>query len=100
LIYKNFFKDNALKNDKYGVEISFLTSISSTFHNRLDNREINQIDNPLNLIFNPKVGYRFNRNFTLSGINRFGYYIDYSQKTKDVVHRFAAEFIVEGVMTF
>jgi|GEM_PF-3775542 len=100
LIYKNFFKLDYTTNDKYGVEISFLTDISSTFHIRLDNLPVNQVDNIINIEFTPKVGYRFNKNFTLTSITKFGYTLDYSQLTKKFVNRFGAEFILQGVLSF
>lgn len=98
--YKNFFKKNYITNDKYGIEISFLTELSSAFHNRLDNRDIDKVDNPIDLEFTPKIGYRFNRNFTLSGVTKYGYSLDYSRTTDKVVHRFGAEFYLEGKLSF
>jgi hypothetical protein len=100
LIYKNFFKVDYTTKDKYGVEISFLTDISSAFHTRLDDLPINQIDNIINITFTPKVGYRFNRNFTLTGIIKLGYCLDYSQVSDKFVNRFGAEFILQGVLSF
>ena len=100
MLYKNFFRKNYITNDKYGVEMSFLTEISSSFHNRLDDLPVSKIDNPFDFDFTPKVGYRFNKNLTLSGIIKLGYSFDYSQKTLEFVHRYGVEFSVEGVLSF
>ena len=100
LIYKNFFRKNFITNDKYGIEMSYLIEISSKFHNRLDNLPINKVDNPIGIDLTPKIGYRFNKNFTLSGIVRLGYSADYSQITKETVHRYAAELTLEGLFSF
>ena len=85
------------------MEITIITEISSLFRNFLDNSLINNInktDNPINIDITPKIGYRFNKNFTLNNTLKLGYTLDYSQITNGAVHRYGAEISSEGVFTF
>lgn len=99
-IYKNFFKKNYVTGDKAGLEMSFLTRLSARFHNRLDSLTVTTVDNPLDLKITPKIGWRFNKNFTITGILNLGYSLDYYQATDSFVHRLGMEFSIEGVWYF
>ncbi|OHD14710.1 MAG: hypothetical protein A2Y34_01200 [Spirochaetes bacterium GWC1_27_15] len=98
-LYKDFFKKNYELDDVEGVELTFLLEATSNFYQRLD-RITDNLDNPLKVYFTPTVGYRFNKNITVSGKTRFGYTMDSNQMTKYIKHNFGLEITVEGIISF
>lgn len=98
-IIKNFYKNNLVTNDKYGVEIDILLEMKSLFYQRFD-KISDKSDNPFSLSLKPKIGYRFNKNISLYGNINMAYSIDYSQSTKKFIHRFGMEIYLEGVLSF
>jgi hypothetical protein len=102
-IYKDFLKKNLVTDDKSGIELTFLTELHSDFYHRLD--ELTEMtDNPLRIYFTPSIGYRFNRNITISFNTVYGYSMDYYQRARTEAekmrHNFGLEISVEGVMNF
>jgi len=98
-IYKDFYKKNFVTNDKYGFDLNFLLEVNSSFYNRFD-KITEMLDSPLKLYFTPSLGYRFNRNVRITGNTKLGYNLEYSQQTGVIRNNFAAEFFLEGVLTF
>lgn len=97
--YKNFFKKDFVKNDKYGVEITAVLELLSKFYTIIIGTADSN-DAPIEIFLTPTIGYRFNRNITVSGILKLGYGYDYNKNTEKYIHRFGAEVAVEGVLSF
>ncbi|MBN2544632.1 MAG: hypothetical protein JXB50_02465 [Spirochaetes bacterium] len=100
LIYKSFYKRNVITYNLYGFDMSYQLEIKSNFHIRFDNLPVFKIDNPIDLLFTTRLGYKFNKNFSLFSQLKFGYSVDYSQLTLDRVNRFGGEASLEGIFTF
>lgn len=97
--YKNFFKKDFVKNDKYGVELTVILELLSKFYTTiLGTTDLN--DAPIEILLTPTIGYRFNRNISVGGIFKLGYGFDYNKNTAKYIHRFGAEVAVEGVLSF
>jgi len=99
-IYKSFYKKNLITNNLYGFDMSYQLDIKSNFHIRFDKMPVFKVDNPIDLLLTTKLGYKFNKNFSLYSLLKFGYSIDYSQLTLDRVNRFGGEVSLEGIFTF
>jgi len=89
-----------MTNNLYGFDMSYQLDIKSNFHIRFDRQPVFKVDNPIDLLFTAKFGYKFNKNFSLYSLMKFGYSIDYSQLTEDRVNRFGGELSLEGIFTF
>lgn len=100
LLYINFFKRDYDTDDEYGFELSLLLQAGSFFHNMIGDWITTIVDNPIKIDFTPKLGYRFNHNFTLNGTIHLAYSLDYSQREFKYVSRFGAEFVLEGNLSF
>ncbi len=98
----NFFKSFYFYNIDgvlSGPDMDFSVLIKSSVYTT-GSKLSDRTNTPFSMVFDPVIGYKFNKFFRLTGDSRMGLHIDYSPVTEVFIYRWGLEISVSGVFTF